>query len=219
MKMTKVLLVDDHTSVQEGTKYMIEQMDNMEVYTASSGEEALETIKNEMYDLYIFDLFLPNITGLDIAKYLISKNPHAIVLIHTGFDIEPYYNNLIEAGVSGFISKSVSKEVFQASIKFALKGISLVPITLLRQLRRNETTAVNSKGSYLDISLTEKEKEVLYEVARGKTNAEISEDIKLSQRMVERHISMVFGKLNVKSRVEAVTRAKELKLVPDKMLD
>ncbi|KEF39615.1 response regulator containing a CheY-like receiver domain and an HTH DNA-binding domain [Schinkia azotoformans MEV2011] len=219
MNMTRVLLVDDHTSVQEGTKYMIEQIDNMKVYTASSGEEALEMIKNEMYDLYIFDLFLPNVTGLDLTKYLISKNPHAIVLIHTGFDIEPYYNNLIESGVSGFISKSDSKDVFQASIKFALKGISLIPITLLRQLRRNETTAVNSNGSYLDISLTEKEKEVLYEVARGKTNAEISEDIKLSQRMVEKHISMVFGKLNVKSRVEAVTRAKELKLVPDKMLD
>lgn len=217
--MTKVLLVDDHTSVQEGTKTMIEELKNTEVTVAINGAEASQIISNEDFDLYVFDLFLPDVTGLALTRHLITKKPDAIILIHTGYEIEPYFNNLIESGVCGFISKSVSKKVFQASISFALKGVSLLPITLLRQLRRNETTAVNSNGTYLDISLTEKEKEVLYEVARGKTNLEISNELKISQRMIEKHISVILSKLNVKSRIEAVSIAKELKLVPDKMLD
>ncbi|HHY73753.1 MAG TPA: response regulator transcription factor [Bacillus bacterium] len=217
--MTKVLLVDDHTSVQEGTKTMIEELENMEVTVAINGAEASQIISNEDFDLYVFDLFLPDVTGLALTRKLIVKKPDAIILIHTGYEIEPYFNNLIDAGICGFISKSVSKKVFQASISFALKGVSLLPITLLRQLRRNETTAVNSNGTYLDISLTEKEKEVLYEVARGKTNLEISNELKISQRMIEKHISVILSKLNVKSRIEAVSIAKELKLVPDKMLD
>lgn len=217
--MTKVFLVDDHTSVQEGTKTMIEELENTEVTVAMNGVEASKIISDEDFDLYVFDLFLPDITGLDLTRHLIAKKPDAIVLIHTGYEIEPYFNNLIEAGVCGFISKSESKKVFLTSIEFVLKGISLLPITLLRQLRRNETMAVNSNGTYLGISLTEKEKEILYEVARGKTNSEISDALKISQRMVEKHISMILNKLNVKSRIEAVSIAKELKLVPDKMLN
>lgn len=218
MEVKSVLLVDDHPSVREGTKTMIEENSDFKVTLAASGEEALKLMESNMFDLYIFDLFMPTMSGLDLTKQVITQDGDAIVLIMTGFEIEPHFNLLIEAGVSGFISKEAAKEQLQTAIKCALRNEAILPVSFLKQLRRSEIKAIAVDVEMAGVILTEKEQEILFEASIGKTNKEIAHKLLMSQRMVEYNLTRVFNILNVSSRGEAVAKARELKLLPSEMV-
>ncbi|HHY74564.1 MAG TPA: response regulator transcription factor [Bacillus bacterium] len=217
--MITILLVDDHPSVREGTKAMIEADNQYEVMLAASGEEAMELIESSSFDLYIFDLFIDTINGIDLTKRVIAKDAEAIVLILTGFDIESYFNLLMEAGASGFISKTASKDQLSTTIKCALRREAILPVSFLRQLQRKEIKgAVNNGDTESGIVLNEKEQQVLLEASIGKSNKEIAQKLSMSQRMVEYHLTKIFTALKVSSRGEAVSKARELRLLPSEVL-
>lgn len=217
--MINILLVDDHPSVREGTKAMIEADNQYQVMLAASGEEALNLMKNSSFDLYIFDLFMDSINGIDLTRQVIAKDSESIILIMTGFDIESYFNLIIEAGAHGFISKTASKDQLLTTIKCALRKEAILPMSFLRQLRRSEVKGVVNDGDTIfSISLSEREQEVLFEASLGKTNKEIAQKLLMSQRMVEYHLTKIFTLLNVNSRGEAVVKARELRLVPSETL-
>lgn len=218
--MFQILLVDDHPSVREGTKAMIETDSNLQVTLASCGEEALKLIEEKTkFDLYMFDLFLPDINGIELTKLVTSKDSDATVLIITGFDIEVHFNLIMESGASGFISKTASTDQLLTTIYCALRREAVVPVSLLRQLRRNEIKGEISNGETIaSISLNEKEQLVLFEASLGKSNKEIAQKLLMSQRMVEYHLTKIFNILNVSSRGEAVAKARELRLLPSEMI-
>lgn len=217
--MINILLVDDHPSVGEGMKVMIEEDNQYQVTLAASGEEAMELLKTSSYDLYIFDLFMDSINGIDLTRQVIAKDSESIILIMTGFDIESYFNLIIEAGAHGFISKTASKDQLLTTIKCALRKEAILPMSFLRQLRRSEVKGVVNDGDTIfSISLSEREQEVLFEASLGKTNKEIAQKLLMSQRMVEYHLTKIFTLLNVNSRGEAVVKARELRLVPSETL-
>lgn len=216
--MIQLLLVDDHPSVREGTKFMIEENSEYKVTMASSSEEALKFIQNDQFDLFIFDLFMPDYSGIDLTREVISTNEDAIVLIMTGFDLEPHFNVLMEAGVSGFISKTASKNELITAINCALRKQAVLPLSLLKQLRRSEFVICTEGAKKLTISLNEKEMQVLIEAATGKTNKEIAQKLLMSQRMIEYHLTKIFTSLKVNSRVEAIAKAREMKLLPSELL-
>lgn len=214
-----ILLVDDHPSVREGTKAMIEEENEYCVTLASNGEEALKILSNNSFDLYIFDLFMPKYNGLDLTKQVINQVADAIIIILTGFDIESHFNLLIEAGVTGFISKTATKDQLHTAIRCALRREAVLPVDFLKQLRRSEIKAMVLDGDdNLNISLNGREQEVLFEASIGKTNKEIAQKLLMSQRMVEYHLTKIFHLLNVSSRGEAVAKARELKLLPSEMI-
>ncbi|WP_017753669.1 response regulator transcription factor [Calidifontibacillus oryziterrae] len=215
--MRSILFVDDHPSVREGTKGMIEEHSDYKVTLASSGEDAVKLITSTKFDLYIFDLFMPSLSGLDLTKQVIEKDKEAIILILTGFDFEPHFNILIEAGVSGFISKAVSKDQLHTAIKCALRKEAIIPVSFLRQLRRSEIKS-SDDGNSARITLNEREQEILFEASMGKTNKEIAQKLLMSQRTVEYHLTKIFNNLNVTSRAEAVSKARELKLLPSEFV-
>ncbi|NSL51240.1 response regulator transcription factor [Calidifontibacillus erzurumensis] len=217
--MFQILLVDDHPSVREGTKAMIETDKNLQVTLASCGKEALKLIEEKTrFDLYLFDLFLPDINGIELTKLVIGKDSDACVLIITGFDIEVHFNLMMESGASGFISKTASTDQLLTSVYCALRKEAVVPVSLLRQLRRNEIKGEISNGETVaSISLNEKEQLVLFEASLGKSNKEIAQKLLMSQRMVEYHLTKIFNILNVSSRGEAVAKARELRLLPSEM--
>lgn len=216
--LIRVLLVDDHPSVGEGTKNMIEQEDDMNVTVVTSSVKALELLGEEAFDIMLFDLNMPVINGLELTRRVIAINSDTPILIYTGYDISSHFNLLIEAGISGFISKTISHEQLIIAIRAALRGEALIPISLLKQLKRMDTRIVisESEKSVEDISINQKEQEILQEVARGKSNKEVAQNVLMSQRTVEYHLTRIFGKLNVRSRAEAVVEAKRLGLVHDK---
>ncbi|EHQ90418.1 response regulator transcription factor [Desulfosporosinus youngiae] len=215
--MIQILLVDDHPSVGEGTKSMIEQDVEMKVTVVTSSMEALEVLKSETFDVLMFDLNMPVINGLELTRRAIAINPDTPILIYTGYDISSHFNILVEARVSGFISKTASQEQLVNAIRCVLRGEAVVPISLLHQLRRNDVRAIVSANevNLEGISIDEKEQTILQEVARGRSNREIADSLLMSQRMVEYNLTRIFGKLKVRSRSEAIFEAKRLGLIPN----
>lgn len=215
--MIQILLVDDHPSVGEGTKSMIEQDVEMEVTVVTSSVEALELLKNQTFDVLMFDLNMPVINGLELTRRVFAANLDMPILIYTGYDIASHFNVLVESRVAGFVSKTAAREQLITAIRCALRGEAVIPITLLHQLRRNEArvSALGDEEGLESISINEREQAILNEVSKGKSNREIADILLLSQRAVEYNLTGIFGKLNVRSRAEAIAEAKRLGLIPN----
>ncbi|MCA0756696.1 response regulator transcription factor [Paenibacillus sp. N4] len=211
--MIRILLVDDHPSVGEGTKTMIEQDNEMAVTVVLTAVEALDKVQAEPFDLILCDLNMPGISGLELTRRLIQQDPERRVLIYSGYEIGSHFNLLIESGASGFISKTVSREQLHNAIRCAMRGDAVIPITLLKQLRRHEVTIGRSEVSVEDVSITEREQTILHEVATGISNKELAIKLHASQRNVEYQLSRIFDKLNVRSRSEAIREAQRLGLI------
>ncbi|MRN54034.1 response regulator transcription factor [Paenibacillus sp. 19GGS1-52] len=213
--MINILLVDDHPSVGEGTKNMIEQDAEMQVTVILSAMEALELVKTETFDVMLFDLNMPVISGLELTKRMMSAHPDSRVLIYTGYEISPHFNLLIESGVSGFVSKTVTRVQLLNAIRCALRDEAVIPVSLLRQLRRREIRLNESREERAleAVSINEREQEILQEVASGSANKDIAGKLLMSQRTVEYNLTRIFEKLGVRSRAEAVVEARRLNLI------
>nr|WP_306812737.1 response regulator transcription factor [Paenibacillus soyae] len=192
---------------------MIEQDGEMKVTVALSALEALDKVHSEAFDIILCDLNMPGISGLELTKRLIQNDPERKVIIYSGYEIGTHFNLLVESGVSGFISKTASREQLHNSIRCALRGEAVIPISLLKQLRRNEVAISRSELSIEDVSINEKEMTILHEVAAGVSNKELAAILHVSQRNVEYQLTKIFEKLNVRSRSEAIREAKRLGLI------
>lgn len=212
--MISILLIDDHYAVAEGTKIMIEQEEDMKVTILQNSVEALEVAKNQNFEVIMIDLKMPKINGLELAKKIRKIQPDAKILIYTGYEIEDYFNMLIEAKVSGFISKTSTREQLIAAIRAVLRNDSMIPISLLHKLRVITDYDVFCNQDEI-LELSQKELQILKEVSNGSNNKEIAKSLFLSQRTVEYHLTNIFKKLNVKSRAEAVYKAQEKGLLDE----
>lgn len=205
--MIQILLVDDHLAVAEGTKVMIEQENDMQVMILQDSVETIEVLKRHSFDVIMVDLKMPKINGIDLIKRIRKIHPDVSILIYTGYDIEDYFNMLVEYKVSGFISKTSTREQIIAAIRAALRNDAIIPISLMHKLRVSATTEEIIEDDI--IPLSEKELQILREVSYGYNNKEIARNMYLSQRTIEYHLTNIFKKLNVKSRVEAVYKAQK----------
>lgn len=213
--MVRILLVDDHPSVGEGTKNMIEQDPDMQVTVLISAMEALELIEQEDFDVLLFDLNMPVINGIELTKRIMRTRPDSRILIYTGYEISPNFNVLVEAGVSGMVSKTSTREQLWNAIRCALREEAVIPVSLLRQLRRRDIRLNQDKEykSMEEVSINEREQEILQEVSGGSSNKDIATKLLMSQRTVEYNLTRIFEKLNVRSRSEAIVEARRLGLI------
>nr|WP_243864755.1 response regulator transcription factor [Paenibacillus castaneae] len=192
---------------------MIEQDCEMKVSVVLSAVEALDIVQIEQFDLILCDLNMPGISGLELTKRLIQQDPERKVIIYSGYEIGSHFNLLIESGVSGFISKTVSREQLHNAIRCVMRGDTVIPISLLKQLRRHEITIGRAEVAIEDVSINEKEQIILNEVATGISNKELAVMLHVSQRNVEYQLSRIFEKLNVRSRSEAIKEAQRLGII------
>lgn len=213
--MIRILLVDDHPSVGEGTKNMIEQDTEMQVTVLLSGMEALELAAEENFDVMLFDLNMPVISGIELTKRMMKINPESRILIYTGYEISPNFNMLIESGVSGVVSKTASREQLLNAIRCVMRDEAVIPVSLLRQLRRREVRLNQGTNEKMmeEVSINEREQEILQEVASGSSNRDIASKLLMSQRTVEYNLTRIFEKLGVRSRSEAIVEARRLGLI------
>lgn len=122
--MIQILLVDDHPSVMEGTKMILEQEGDMEVTLANSAHEALNMVGSHTFDVMLFDLHIADGNGIDLAKEVLNISADAIILIYTGYEITNKFNLMIESGLFGFISKTTNREQLVAAVRCALREMS-----------------------------------------------------------------------------------------------
>ncbi|MYL34200.1 response regulator [Pontibacillus yanchengensis] len=217
--MIRILIVDDHPAVGTGTKTLLEQEDDMEVDVISDSLQTENQLNEKTYDVLLLDLYMPGLNGIELSKQIKTAYPDMKVLIYTGFDLSTHFNLLVESNISGFVSKTASKEQLVTAIHCALREEVVVPLHLFKQLRRAEAKVndTNSEGDekVLAISLNEKEHNILNEVSKGYTNKHIAQNLHMSQRSVEYTLTGIFNKLEVRSRTEALMKAKELGLISE----
>ena len=209
----EILLVDDHRSVVEGTKMLIEAEPDMNVTIETDVYLVSDLVRLKNFDVILFDLYMPNINGADLARKVLADVPDAIILIYSGFDIAPHFNLLMDSGVSGFISKTSTREQLVQAIRSAARKEAIIPMQLLKQLRRQEIV-VQGENTNEKTIIGKKEEKLLRELAKGHSNKEISKTLLISQRSLEYSLTELFQKLNVNSRVEAIKKAKSLGILP-----
>ena len=209
----EILLVDDHRSVVEGTKMLIESEPDMNVMIETDVYGVTDLIRLHKFDVILFDLYMPNINGADLARKVLQYVPDAVILIYSGFEIAPHFNLLMESGVSGFVAKTSTREQLIQAIRCAARKEAIVPMHLLKQLRRQEIVVQGEPGRE-DTTITHEEDKLLRELAKGKSNKEISKTLMISQRSLEYSLTELFQKLQVSSRVEVIKKAKKLGILP-----
>lgn len=215
--MIKILIVDDHLSIIEGTKMLLEQEPDFQITVENSSLKALDEIKLQHYDVLLFDLYMPYINGLELTKQALAYNSDLIILIYTGFDIKPHFNLLVEAGVSGFLSKTSSREELVTGIRSALRRQVVLPLTLVRELRRPGIIS-GGADSQDKVILTQLELDILGELAKGKSTREIAAALAMSQRSLEYNLTSLYQKFGVRTRVDTVLKAKKLGIIPEEEL-
>jgi two-component system, NarL family, competent response regulator ComA len=209
----EILLVDDHRSVVEGTKMLIESEPGMKVTIETDVYCVPDLVRLKKFDVMLFDLYMPNMNGADLTRKILSYIPDAIILIYSGFEIAPHFNLLMESGVSGFIAKTSTREQLLQAIRCAVRKEAIIPMHLLKQLRRQEIVVQGELGRE-ETTITQEEDKLLRELAKGKSNKEISQALMISQRSLEYSLTELFQKLQVSSRVEVIKKAKSLGILP-----
>ncbi|WP_134700993.1 response regulator transcription factor [Ammoniphilus sp. YIM 78166] len=209
----EVLLIDDHRSVVEGTKMLIESEPDINVTIETDVYYVSDLVRLRKFDVILLDLYMPHINGADLSKIILEHVPDAIILIYSGFEIAPHFNLLMESGVSGFISKTSTREQLIQTIRCAARKEAIIPMQLLKQLRRQEIV-VQGDTEHDQTTITQEEDKLLRELAKGKSNKEISKTLMISQRSLEYSLTELFQKLKVSSRVEVIKKAKNLGILP-----
>lgn len=212
--MVKVIIVDDHPAVRKGTETILKDAE-MDVVSIENVDEVIKAAYDLTIDIFLLDLYMPEINGLELSKRILQINPEAKIAIYTGFDISPHFNLLVDAGVSGFISKMASPRHLVTSIKCILDEEVILPLSLLRQLRRDiVSTNIDTKSEETSIlTLSKKEQKIMELISKGFTNKKIAEELYLSQRTIEYHLTRIFSKLKVNSRIEALQTARQYGLI------
>ncbi|NTU54635.1 MAG: response regulator transcription factor [Anaerolineales bacterium] len=204
----KILLVDDHTVVRSGlSKFLMVNKDLKLVGEASDGEEALQKVSLYKPDIVLMDLMMPGMDGITATREIKKKYPQVKVIALTSFAEQNMVQGALQAGAIGYLQKNVTAKELGHAIRAACEGkMTLSPEAT--QVLANSVAQPQIAGE----QLTDRERDVLKCMVDGLNNNEIAEKLVVSLGTVKFHISNIFHKLGVDSRVEAVKLAIEQKL-------
>lgn len=223
-EIISIVLVDDHSIVRDGIKYLLEEEDNLTIVgEGSNGLEAIKLVEEIEPDLLIIDVRMPEMNGIEAVKIINKKPIKTKSIILSMHDSEEYILESIDANAMGYLLKDSSKsEILKAIFtvnsgeKYFSGDISNIIVKNLLKKSSNPTSKANSEKEIIltktEHNLTKREIEILHLVLLGKTNKEISEELQKSKRTIETHRFNLMKKMDVKNLIELSTKAKELGL-------
>ncbi len=213
----RVVVVDDQELVREGFTMVLENEGDIDVVgVAGNGREALEVVRRHRPDVVLMDIRMPEMDGLTATQRIVSDADWPVrVLILTTFDPDEYVYEALRAGASGFVLKDMPRADLVSAVRTVADGGALLSPSITRRLIGRFT-----KGMATDIAsasrlerLTDRERDVLTAIGRGRNNAEISEELYIGAATVKTHINNLFSKLGLRDRAQAVVFAYESGLV------
>jgi DNA-binding NarL/FixJ family response regulator/class 3 adenylate cyclase len=214
-----VLIADDQALVRAGFRMILDAESDVEVIgEASRGAEAIDEVRRLRPAIVLMDVRMPEMDGIEATRRLLGEDDaQTKVVMLTTFDMDEYVYEALRAGASGFLLKDVPPEQLVDGIRAVASGEALLAPSITRRVieefvRRPPDTA-KTRPPELD-ELTERELEVLRQVARGLSNAEIAKELFVSDTTVKTHVSRILMKLGLRDRVQAVVFAYESGLAP-----
>ena len=204
MNKIRVVLVDDHRVVQKGLRSYLESFPDVEVVgTASSGEEALEKLEGWLPDVVVMDLRMPGgIDGIEATRRVRALSPHTQVVVLTADMDDARVVAALRAGAIGYVRKDSDPEVFLSAVRAAARGQSVLDPAVAGSVLQDLV-----RGGPLGDDLSEREKDVLRQLAHGRTNREIGEALHVSEETIKTHVGNILSKLQLSHRTQAVVYA------------
>ena len=217
---TSILLVDDQPLLRMGFRMVLESQDDLVVVgEASDGGEAVRLTAELDPDIVLMDVRMPGVDGIEATSQIIGRGLRSRVIILTTFDLDEYAFAGLRAGASGFLLKDVPPNDLLSGIRAVATGDAVVSPSVTRRLldsfaHRLPIAGENGRtpaDARLEL-LTAREREVLVELARGCSNAEIAAELVLSEATVKTHVRRILAKLELRDRVQAVVFAYDVGL-------
>ncbi|WFE40158.1 response regulator transcription factor [Micromonospora sp. WMMD998] len=213
----RVLLADDQPLLRTGFRMVLGVEDDLDIVgEAGDGVEAVELSRRLLPDVVLMDIRMPRMDGVAATRAIVDSRLPVRVLVLTTFELDEYVVGALRAGASGFLAKDVPAEDLVTAIRTVAAGEAVVAPRILRRLLDRFADVLPDPAAaprrVLD-PLTEREREVLTQVARGLSNAEIARELSVSETTVKTHVGHVLTKLGLRDRVQAVVLAYETGLV------
>jgi DNA-binding NarL/FixJ family response regulator len=210
----RVLVADDQPLVRSGFRMIIDERPDLELIAeAEDGLQAITLAAELDPDVILMDIRMPTLDGVEATSRLVDSGSRARILVLTTFDLDEYVYAAVNAGASGFLLKDVQPEQLVDAIRVVAAGNSLFgPAATQRLLDRFAPPPSDTAATRLDL-LTDREREILKLIAQGRSNAELAQQLYLSEATVKTHVSAILRKLAVRDRVQAVIAAYEAGLV------
>jgi two-component system response regulator NreC len=205
---TRLLLVDDHAVVRSGMRMLLESQADVEIVgEAGTGGEALTLIEQLQPDIVLMDIGLPDMTGIEVTRLVKQQWPKVAVVALTIHEDAEYFFKMLQVGVNGYVPKRAAPEELLTALQTAIAGDVYLYPSLAKLLVKDYLAGERETASKLLDGLTEREHEVLTELAEGASNDEIAAQLGISSKTVNRHRENLMRKLNLHSRAELVKYA------------
>jgi DNA-binding NarL/FixJ family response regulator len=203
----RVLVVDDHRMVREGLRSFLDVQDDLEVVgEAADGSEAVERAAELVPDVILLDLRMPGTDGVTALRELAARGIPSRVLVITSFTEPAAVLPAVRAGAAGYVYKDVDPPALAAAIRSVHLGHMLLHPEVARVLSEGDGAADPAR-------LTPRERQVLAEIGRGRSNREIARALGLAEKTVKAHVSAILAKLGVQDRTQAALYAVRAGLV------
>jgi DNA-binding NarL/FixJ family response regulator len=218
-----LLLVDDQQLIRLGFRMVLEaEADMVVVGEAADGHAAIAQSAALRPDVVLMDIRMPGLDGIAATEAIVREHPETRVLVLTTFDLDDYAFGAIRAGASGFLLKDAQRHEMISAIRAIHRGDAALAPRVTRMLLEHVTTgrgvAPDAPALVVDdptTELTDRERDVFLEIARGLTNAEIAQALYVSESTVKTHVGRVLAKLGARDRIHLVILAHRLGLIDD----
>jgi DNA-binding NarL/FixJ family response regulator len=211
--MLRVLLADDQDLVRAGFRVILGMEDDIEVVgEAGDGLAAVELATTLRPDVVLMDVQMPGIDGIEATRRVLADGTSRVVILTT-YDREDYLFEALRAGASGFLLKNASPEDLVEGVRIVARGDALLSPEVTRRVIARFSTPSAPVPTHRPPELTDREFEVLVQLARGASNAEIATELYLGETTVKTHVSRVLTKLGLRDRTHAVVYAYEQGIV------
>jgi DNA-binding NarL/FixJ family response regulator len=203
-----VLVADDQSMVRAGFRMLLAGEDGLDVVAeAGNGREAVDKAARFKPNVVLMDIRMPELDGLQATREILAANPEARILILTTFDLDEYIFEALSAGASGFVLKDDPPEQLIAAIRTVAAGDALLSPSVTSSVIGQFARLPRPEAPKELDELTAREMEVLRLIAQGLSNAEIGEQLFITETTVKTHVTHLLQKLNLRDRVQAVVLA------------
>lgn len=204
----RIIICDDQAIIRDGLAMLLKLDREIEVVgLAEDGLEAVELVEKEAPDLVLMDLKMPGVNGIEATRRIRARYPSTKVLVLTTYDDDEWIFDAIRAGASGYLLKDTPHAEVVAAVKGTIVGGAYTDPSVTEKLLRAVADQQPHQATFVTDKLTEREMDVLRVLASGLNNADIAEELHLSEGTVRNHISAILAKLDVSDRTQAAVIA------------
>jgi two-component system, NarL family, response regulator LiaR len=207
MKKVDVFLVDDHALFREGLRFLLQKMDFLgQIHEAENGLQFLKKMVEVKDCIVLMDIEMPIMNGIEATRKAMEQYPNLKILALSMYSEESYLSSMIEAGAAGFLLKNSSFKEVKSALMDVMEGRYYYSPAIIQSILEIMTHKINNSGKDRE-DITQREKDILYYICKGFSNAEIAKKLSISKRTVDKHRENLLQKTQSRNTANLVTYA------------